>query len=257
MKKLLYLFFFIPFIGLLSCKTAYHLPSFSSQRWHVDSYSGNAVSTSGLEFGFGSEWMLTDTTLIQTPEQMNEYSKLEPYLAKALSEFKEITVDSIYFYNPHRGLLFVEYHQEKPLMPTSEIMLCKDLSGVYSPEFTRLFGIQVPYDKEDGGWESGGPSKSVYSNVRFKPKKKELILLQRIPYRGKNIAVLQIHKTNEKKGKWWEEYPRGTFSSTDFGDLNNIGTISHILQSSRTCAVVNLTLGSVDSIHEKASATHP
>ncbi|TGG36691.1 hypothetical protein EZ315_12720 [Duncaniella freteri] len=47
------------------------LPPFSSESWHIDSYSGNAKSNTGLEFGFGCEWMITDTALIQMekPEQ--------------------------------------------------------------------------------------------------------------------------------------------------------------------------------------------
>ena len=54
-------------VFLASCTATHTLPPFSSQRWHVDPRSGNAVSTSGVELGFGSEWMVTDTTLMQTP----------------------------------------------------------------------------------------------------------------------------------------------------------------------------------------------
>lgn len=239
MRQLLHTVFVFACLGLASCTTP-KLPLFSSQRWYVDSYSGNAISTSGLELGFGSEWMVTDTTLIQTPEQMAKYPKLSSYLAKGIAEFSEITVDSIYFYNPHRGLLFVSYHQARPLKPTAEIYLYSDTTPVYSKEYARVFGELTTYIDDDG-WENG-PTHSVYSNVRYKPHDKQLILLQRIPYNGKDIAIFQICTTKPPKGKWLKDYPPGTFWNTDLGNTNNIESVALFLQSSRTMAVSNLKL---------------
>ena len=239
MKRLLYPVFVSACLGLVSC-TPYRLPSFSSQQWHVDAHSGNAISTGGLEFGFGSEWMITDTTLIQTSEQMERYSKLPSYLAKGIAEFSEIEVDSIYFYNPHRGLLFASYRQVKPLKPTSEIYL-NDEGSVYSKEYAHLFGALNTYI-EDDGWENG-PANTVYVNVRYTPRAKRLVLLHRIPYRGNNLAIFHICATNARKGKWWEGYPPGTFWNIDLGDAANIECIAAFLHSSRSEAVANLRLG--------------
>ena len=44
------------------------------------------------------------------------------------------------------------------------------------------------------------------------------------------------------KGKWWIDYPRGMFRTTDVGNIDNLETISLFLQSSRTTAVSNLNL---------------
>lgn len=216
-----------------------NMPLFSTQHWHIDSL-GNAKSSSGLEFGFGSEWMVTDTALIQTPEKMCSYSKLSSFLAKGMGQFREIAVDSIYFYNPARGLLFVAYHQVKPLKPTVEVSLHNDTIPVYSKEYARIFGVMNTYI-DDKGWENG-PVNSVYSNVRYNVKAKQFVLLQRIPYRGGNIAVFHICATIPKKGKWWEEYPSNIFWSTDLGNLDNIEKVASFLHSSRTVAVANLLL---------------
>ena len=70
--------------------------------------------------------MITDTALIQTSEQIASFPKLAEYLTQGIRQFPEITVDSIYFYNPARGLLFVSYHQNKPLKPNTEITLYND-----------------------------------------------------------------------------------------------------------------------------------
>ncbi len=223
---------------LTSCKS-YQLPPFSGQRWHVDRYSGNALSTAGLELAFGSEWMVTDTSLIQTSEQVADYPKLSSHLAKGIAKFPEIAVDSVLFYNPHRGLLFVTYHQVKPLKPTSEISVYKDLTGLYSTEYAGIFGNATTHI-DDSGWENG-PAESVYSNVRYSLRDKRMVLLQRIPG-DPGIAVFQICVTIPKRGKWWEEYPRGTFWNIDLGNLENIEQISYFLQSSRTLAVSNLKL---------------
>ena len=224
---------------LVSC-TTHKLPAFSNQQWHVDTSSGNAVSNSGLELAFGSEWMITDTTLMQTSERIADFPKLSEHLANGIVQFPEIAVDSILFYNPHRGLLFTTYHQVKPLKPTSEIYLYDDTTGVYSKEYARIFGNQY-ISIDDTGWEDG-PTISVYTNVHYSPKDKRVVLLQRIPYNGNNIAVFQIWATNAKRGKWWEDYPLGTFLNIDLGNTDNIERISNLLQSSRNLAVENLKI---------------
>lgn len=224
---------------LASCST-HKLPAFSNQQWHVDSYTGHAVSSGGLELAFGSEWMITDTTLMHTPGRIADFPKLPEHLANGIAQFPEIAVDSILFYNPHRGLLFTTYHQVKPLKPTSEIYLYDDTTGVYSKEYARIFGNQYT-SIDDSGWEEG-PTTSVYNNVHYRPKDKRVILLQRIPYNGTNIAVFQIWATNAKKGKWWENYPLGTFWNIDLGNTDNIERIANLLQSSRNLAVENLKI---------------
>lgn len=226
-------------ILLASCST-HRLPPFSTQRWHVDSYSGNAVSSSGAELAFGSEWMITGTKLMQTPEQIADYPKLGAHLADGIAQFPEIMVDSVLFYNPHRGLLFVTYHQIKPLKPTSEITLHTDSAEAYSKEYARIFGDMTTHIDDDG-WEAG-PSASVYVNVRYRPRDKRIVLLQRLPGRTENIAIFQICVTNPKKGRWWEDYPPGTFWNTDLGDTDNIDQVSSFIHSSRNLAVENLRL---------------
>lgn len=227
------------FVALTSC-TANKLPIFSNQTWHVDCISGNAVSSSGMKFSFGSEWLIRDTTLIQTPTQIHKYPQLESYLAKVISQFPEISIDSIYFYNPARGLLFATYHQEKALKPTAEIKLYNDTVSCYSNDYSRIFGNMTTYI-EDTGWEIG-PVESVYTNLHYSPKNKEVVLLQRIPYNGNNIAVYHIRITQPTKGKWWNNYPRGMFWKTDLGNTDNLEIISSFLHSSRTTAVSNLNL---------------
>ncbi len=226
-------------LSLASCST-HKLPAFSNQQWHVDDYSGNAVSTSGLELAFGSEWMIRDTTLMQSSGQIGAFSKLEKHLTTGIAQFPEIEVDSILFYQPDRGLLFTTYHQIKPLKPTSEIYLYDETTGAYSKEYARIFGEQYTAI-DDSGWENG-PTNSVYTNVNYRPKEKRIVLLQRIPYKGTDIAVFQIWATIPKKGKWWEEYPPGTLCSIDLGNTDNLETISNILQWSRNTAVENLKL---------------
>lgn len=224
----------------LSACATYTLPAFCSQHWHVDSQSGHAVSSSGLEVAFGSGWMITDTTLLQSTPQITNFPKLSEHLARGMALFPEIAVDSILFYNPHRRLLFATYHQTAPLKPTSETYLYDEDSDVYSKEHARLFGRHYT-SIDDTGWEEG-PSHTVYTNVRYRPKEKRLVLLQRIPYAGSNIAVFQICETVPKRGRWWADYPPGTFWNTDLGKPESIERISQLLHSSRNLAVENLKL---------------
>lgn len=224
---------------LTSCST-HKLPAFSNQQWHVDAYSGNAVSTSGLELAFGSEWMITDTTLMQSLQQIENFPKLSEHLAHGIAQFPEIEIDSILFYNPHRGLLFTTYHQVKPLKPTSEIYMHDETSGAYSEEYARIFGNQYT-SIDDSGWENG-PTCSVYTNVSYHPKDKRLVLLLRIPNNNQNIAVFQIWASIPKSGKWWEMYPMETFTNVDFGNFENIETISNLLHWSRNTAVENIRI---------------
>lgn len=231
----------LPMLMLLTACSTAKFPSFSSQHWHVDEYSGNAVSDLGMELGFGSEWMVQDTFLIQSSKQLMEYPELEKHLAKGLAEFPEIAVDSILFYNPARGLLFATYHQIKPLKPTTELWLYHDSVPAYSKEHAELFGVVSTYIDEVG-WEKG-PSNSVYTNVSYRPGKKQMVLLQRIPYRGQNLAIFQICRTKPKRGNWWPSYPIYPYWAIDLGNPDNIEYLSMFLQSARTTAVSNLKLG--------------
>ena len=234
------LIYIICLVAALTSCTTNKIPIFSNQKWHIDHISGNAVSSSGMKFSFGSEWLIRDTTLIQTPAQMLKYPKLESYLAKVISQFPEIVIDSVYFFNPARRLLFAAYHQEKELKPTSEIKLYNDSVTYYIKDYARVFG-NMTTNIDDTGWETG-PVESVYTNLHYNPKRKEVVLLQRIPYGGHNIAVYHIWATIPTKGKWWNDYPRGMFRTTDLGNTENLETISLFLQSSRTTAVSNLNL---------------
>ena len=221
-------------------RNATGLPPFSRQVWNVDPRNGNASSSSGLELGFGFDWWVTDTVLLQTGKQISAYPKFPEYLAKGLRKFPEIVVDSIYFYNLSRKLLFAEYHQAKPLKPTAEISLHDESIPVYCKEYARIFG-DIDTHIEDHGWENG-PEGSVYSNVRYSKKDRQFVLLQRIPYKGRNIAVFHICTTIPKKGKWWEEYPYCIFWRTDFGNTDNIDFMTDYLHDARTVAVKNLQL---------------
>lgn len=87
--KQIFLFSICLVVALTSCTTQ-KLPSFSNQTWHIDYISDNAVSSSGMKLGFGSEWLIRDTTLIQTSAQMQKYPKLESYLVKVISQFGDI-----------------------------------------------------------------------------------------------------------------------------------------------------------------------
>ena len=184
--------------------------------------------------------MIKDTTLFQSFHQIEDFPKLSEHLAYGITRFPEIIVDSILFYQPDRRLLFATYHQVKPLKPTSEIYLYDETSDAYSAEYARIFGKQYK-SIDDSGWEND-PTNSVYTNVYYDPKDKHIVLLQRIPYNDQNIAVFQIWASIPKGGKWWEEYPRGTFMNVDFGNVNNIEKISNLLQWSRNTAVENLRL---------------
>lgn len=237
MSKFCFLGLFVA-LCVASC-TTHQLPAFSNQKWHVDSQTGNAVSNSGNELAFGSEWLITGRNLMQTPEQIAKYPKLSSLLANGIAQFPEIKVDSILFYNRHRGLLFVTYHQEKPLNPTAEIYLYDESTEIYSQEYAHIFGQQYT-TIDDTGWETG-PSNSVYSNVRHRPKEKRVVVLQRIPG-NENIAVFSICVTKPKKGKWWEEYPPGTFWNIDLGDFDIIERLTSFLHSLRNLAVENLKL---------------
>ncbi len=233
--------FFIMLVSvcLTSC-TSPHLPAFSTQTWHVDAYTGNAVSSAGLEVAFGAEWMITDTTLIQTSARMADFPKLADFLAAGIAQFPEIAVDSVLFYNPHRGLLFATYHQLRPLKPATEICLYDEPGGAYSPEFAKLFGRQYTH-MDDSGWENG-PENSVYTNAHYRPAKKQIVSLQRIPFRDCNIAVFQIWATGAKGSGHPGDYPPGTFWNIDLGDTDNIEIVSAALQASRNLAVENLKI---------------
>lgn len=224
-----------------SCAST-NLPPFSSQSWHIDTKSGHAVSDRGTELAFGSDWMITDTALIQSDEQVATYPKLATYLAAGLSTFNEIAIDSVLFYHPSRGLLFATYHQTVPLKPAAEIAAYNEGENAYSKEYARIFG-HIYTHIDDTGWEAG-PDSTVFSNTRYNAKRKQFVMLQRLPNAAADIAVFVFRTQLPKKGKWWEEYPRGTFWRLDPGESDNLERISTFIHFTRSLAVENLKITS-------------
>lgn len=240
MRKFVTLVAIVLTLLLASCSSV-TLPPFSAQNWHIDKYSGHAVSNDGMDLAFGSEWLVTDTTLIQNDECFTRYPALRPYLNDALGLFPEISVDSILFYNPHRGLVFALYHQEKPMKPVTQIFDNKNQDNCdWLRQYNSVYGTVESYI-EDGEWESG-PVMSVFTNLRYNRHKKLVVQLQRVPYCGQDLAIFSIYRTRPKNFRR-EDFPGYPFWNRDLGDFENFEVIGNVLHNGRTHAIENLRLG--------------
>lgn len=240
------LVFFWVFL-LTSCHSA-KLLTFSGRTWRMSGIN-HAVSNDGMELSFGSPWLLTNMDmLIQSEEEIEAYPEMKVHLRKAFSLYPEIEVDSIYFYNPARKLVFASYHQRKPLKPITELCEApeeKDLDGKNTyekmkPYYDEVFGRTYAWSDIDG-WQKG-PTQSVYFNLRKNKRDKLMVQLQRLPYNDGSLAIFSILQTEPKKYHS-ENFPMNPYWKYDINELETIELISFWLHGSQTYAIDNLRLG--------------
>ena len=171
---------------LTGCAGVKNVP-FSSDVWRVHPTSGYIEnSDSTCSFNLCSDKVECELLLIDSDTDALGYKGLKPYLNKICSHL-EVNCDSILLYAPTKGLLFVEISENTPWKPRSQ---SANLSS------------EKPYTawvRDDDVEDWNRKSDEIYTNVILDKRAKQLLVIDRITYDERDLAIIHIIQTETQK----------------------------------------------------------
>lgn len=171
---------------LTGCAGVKNVP-FSSDVWRVHPTSGYIEnSDSTCSFNLCSDKVECELLLIDSDTDALGYKGLKPYLNKICSHL-EVNCDSILLYAPTKGLLFVEISENTPWKPRSQ---SANLSS--EKPYTALV-------RDDDVEDWNRKSDEIYTNVILDKRAKQLLVIDRITYDERDLAIIHIIQTETQK----------------------------------------------------------
>lgn len=171
---------------LSSCAGVKNVP-FSSCEWRVHPITGYIEnSDSSYSFNLCSNMNEGELTLIGSDTDVLKYKDLKPYLNKICSNL-EVACDSILVYVPSHGTLIVEITEHYPWKPRSQS------SNILS---------ETPYTawvRDDDVEDWRRKPDEIYTNVILVKSEKQLLIIDRLNYDDRALAIIHIIQTETKK----------------------------------------------------------
>lgn len=214
---------------LMGCSGVKNVP-FSSNEWRVHPISGYVEnSDSTCSFNLCSDKVECELLLIDSDTDALGYKGLKPYLNKICSHL-EVNCDSILLYAPTKGLLFVEISENTPWKPRSQ-------SANLSTDKPYTAWIR---DNDVEDWNR--KPDEIYTNVVLDHRAKQLLVIDRITYDERNIAIIHIIQTETQKFKRMG-LPLWSGTWADVTDPTCLEPISNWIEGHRKVALENYRRG--------------
>lgn len=214
---------------LMSCTGVRNIP-FTSDEWRVHPTSGYIEnSDSTCSFNLCSDKVECELLLIDSDTDALRYNGLKPYLNKICSHL-EVVCDIILLYAPTKGLLIVEISENIPWKPRS-------LSANLSTD--KPYTTWIRYnDVED--WNR--KSDEIYTNVILDKRAKQLLIIDRLTYEEKDLAIIHIIQTKTPKFRRMG-LPLWSGTWADVTDPTCLEPISNWIEGHRKMALENYRRG--------------
>lgn len=214
---------------LTGCAGVKNVP-FSSDVWRVHPTSGYIEnSDSTCLFNLCSDKVECELLLIDSDTDALGYKGLKPYLNKICSHL-EVNCDSILLYAPTKGLLFVEISENTPWKPRSQ-------SANLSSEKPYTAWVR---DNDVEDWNR--KSDEIYTNVILDKRAKHLLVIDRITYDERDLAIIHIIQTETQKFRRMG-LPLWSGTWADVTDPTCLEPISNWIEGHRKVALENYRRG--------------
>lgn len=214
---------------LTSCAGVKNVP-FSSNEWRVHPIFGYVEnSDSTCSFNLCSDKVEYELLLIDSDRDALGYKGLKSYLNKICSHL-EVNCDSILLYAPTKGLLFVEISENTPWKPRSQ---SANLSN------------EKPYTawvRDDDVEDWNRKPDEIYTNVILDKRAKQLLVIDRITYEDKDLAIIHIIQTETQKFRRMG-LPLWSGTWADVTDPTCLEPISNWIEGHRKVALENYRRG--------------
>lgn len=214
---------------LTGCAGVKNVP-FSSDEWRVHPISGY-IENSDSTFSFALHTGINESELqiIGSDIDALKYEGLKSYLNKICSHL-EVKCDSILLYAPTKGLLFVEISEDIPWKPRSQ---SANLSN------------ENPYTawvRDDDVEDWNRKPDEIYTNVILDKRAKQLLVIDRLTYADKDLAIIHIIQTETQKFRRIG-LPLWSGTWTDVTDPTCLEPISNWIEGHRKVALENYRRG--------------
>jgi len=214
---------------LTGCAGVKNVP-FSSDVWRVHPTSGYIEnSDSTCSFNLCSDMVECELLLIDSDTDALGYKGLKPYLNKICSHL-EVNCDSILLYAPTKGLLFVEISENTTWKPRSQ-------SANLSSEKPYTAWVR---DNDVEDWNR--KSDEIYTNVILDKRAKHLLVIDRITYDERDLAIIHIIQTETQKFRRMG-LPLWSGTWADVTDPTCLEPISNWIEGHRKVALENYRRG--------------
>lgn len=214
---------------LTGCAGVRNIP-FTSDEWRVHPISGYVENIdSTYSFSICSDMNESELLLIDSDTDALGYKGVKPYLNKICSHL-EVVCDSIVLYAPTKGLLIVEISENTPWKPRSQ-------SAYLSSEKSYTEWVRDD-DVED--WNR--KSDEIYTNVILDKRAKQLLIIDRLTYDEKDLAIIHIIQTETPKFKRMG-LPLWSGTWADVTDPTCLEPISNWIEGHRKLALENYRRG--------------
>ncbi len=171
---------------LTNCAGIKNVP-FTSYEWNVNPTTGYIEnSDSTYTFNLCSNMNECGLTLIGNDTDVLQYKGLKPYLNKICSHL-EVSCDSILLYVPTKGLLIVEITEHNTWKPRSQS--------------ANILG-ETPYTawvRDDDVEDWRRMPDEIYTNVILDKNEKQLLIIDRLTYNDRDLAIIHIIQTETQK----------------------------------------------------------
>lgn len=176
---------FISLAFVCSCASTSPL-NFAKHKWNIDSLNGDVVNEDRtICFTYGNVLVDPSMPIISDSGSVAMHKGVDKYLEKTCKNFA-INVDSILYYAPLQGVLYIEYKDATPILKPSSITTnMKQNENAYT--------IWVRDDDVES-WQR--KSDEMYTNVVLNKRYKQILVLDRFTYGNKNIGRISILQTN-------------------------------------------------------------
>ncbi len=228
MKFAEYVFFALSMF-MVGCASVRNV-SFSSHSWRINPISGTVESNdSTYSFTICSNVIESELPLIGNDKETQPHKGLKVYLNTICSHI-DVQCDSILFYAPTKGLLVVGITEDKIWKPRSQ-------SGNVLTE--NPYTIWVRDDDEDD-WNR--KPEEIYTNVILDKVAKQILVIDRLTYEERDLAIIHIIQTETKKFRSMN-LPVWSGTWADVTDPSCFEPISNWIEGHRKVAFENYRRG--------------
>lgn len=216
-------------LTLASCAGVREIP-FASESWTVNATTGN-IENAGSRYSFTlcTDVIEPDLPVIGSEAEARNYNGLQLYLNRICAQL-EVDCDSILLYAPTHGLMIVETAGDKQWKPRS-------LSSNLQEERPYTAWVR---DDDTEDWNR--KPDEIYTNVILDKREKQLLVVDRLTYKNRNLAIIRIIQTRTPKFKSIG-LPASSGTWADVTDPTCLEPISNWIEGHRKFAIENYRLG--------------
>lgn len=220
-------------LWLTSCSGIKDVP-FTVDLWKVNLTKGSIENKDcSCCFTLCSNYVEPDVTIISDEIEVREYNHLKSYLNNICSKL-EVRCDSILFYLPTQGLMVTKITEDKLWKPGA--LSANNMDEQTYTSWIRYDDMEVWRRKDN----------EIYTNIILDKRAKQLLIVDRLTYRGQDLALIRIIQTQTPKFRSIG-LPSEAGTWVDVTNYTSLEPVANWIEGHRKFAFENYKIGIAQS----------